>query len=90
MEERSFAFKVSLLEFEYLKRVISDQSLVCRFNSVVSAPGRKVTILLSRNEAATLRNQLIDRLPEVGFDRNDCPNEEGLLLEDLIDRLFLR
>jgi hypothetical protein len=45
-------------------------------------------ITLEQSDAATLSDYFSDRLPKVGFDANYQPNEEGELIEGLIDALF--
>ncbi|HEY9897801.1 MAG TPA: hypothetical protein V6D00_01350 [Pantanalinema sp.] len=45
-------------------------------------------VRLGDNEASELRELCQDRLLIVGFDEDYDPNEEGLRLEGLIDKLF--
>jgi hypothetical protein len=44
---------------------------------------------LDRTSADVLRDYFSDRLAIVGFDASYEPNDEGVLLESLIDSLFL-
>ena len=46
-------------------------------------------IALDRSDAAMLSDYFIDRLAQVGFDASYEPNDEGAMLESLIDALFL-
>lgn len=74
----------------YLKQLASrDSSLadLLRFPNVV--PGRKGIIRLSGAEAERLRDCLATQLATVGFDENYSPNEQGQMLEDLIDRFYI-
>lgn len=45
------------------------------------------SIPLSNEQREELREAIADELLETGLDKNDEPNEKGLLLEKLIDRL---
>ena len=45
---------------------------------------------LSREECEQLRDHLTTRLAQIGFDRNYVPNEQGILLEAIVDRLYLQ
>jgi hypothetical protein len=44
---------------------------------------------LDRTDAAVLSDYFTDRLAQVGFDASYEPNDEGTMLESLIDVLFL-
>jgi hypothetical protein len=46
-------------------------------------------IALDRSDAAMLSDYFTDRLAQVGFDASYEPNDEGAMLESLIDALFL-
>jgi hypothetical protein len=90
MQERH-EFQLSAAEFKYLKELTSrDESVAYLLGSKEGTDGRKVTIRLSRAEAEQLRDHLTTRLAAVGFDESYLPNEEGRMLEELIDRFFLR
>jgi hypothetical protein len=65
--EEIHEFKLSIGELEYLKQVVSDESLANLLKSVEARPPRKVTLRLSRAKADRLRECLMDRLPKVGF-----------------------
>lgn len=83
-------FQVSAEELEYLKQLASlDESLAGLLRSKEGAPGRRMTIRLSRAEAERLSNCLTEQLAMVGFDENYSLNEQGRILEDLIDRFYL-
>jgi hypothetical protein len=83
-------FTMSAKESEYLKQLASrDESLAGLLRFQEGAHGR-VTIRLSPAEAKQLRECLMAQMDVVGFDENYFPNEEGQMLEELIDRFFLR
>jgi hypothetical protein len=87
--ERQHDFRVSREELEYLKQLASrDESLtgVLRFQE--DAHGRWATVRLSRAEAEQIRDYLTTQLAAVGFDKNYSPNEQGQMLEKLIDIFY--
>jgi hypothetical protein len=91
MMERDFEFHVSAEELAYIEQLASgDESLAGLLRSKERAHGRKVTIRLGHAEAEQLRDYLTKQLAAVGFDRNYSPNEQGRMLENLIDRFHLR
>ncbi len=45
---------------------------------------------IDENEATRLRDECSHLLMRVGFGANDEPTEQGLLIEDLIDKLFVQ
>ncbi len=90
MEEKH-EFQLSPKEFECLKQFVSrDESLAAMLSSQKDVHGRKVTIRLRCAEAEQLRGYLTTHLAAVGFDENYSPNEQGRMLEELIDRFYLR
>jgi hypothetical protein len=89
MEERH-EFRLSEAELEYLQQLVSlDESLIALLGLREGAPGRKATIQLSLAEAERLRDVLTTQLAKVGFDENYSPNEQGQMLEKLIDRFYV-
>lgn len=50
--------------------------------------GVKYIITLGRADAEELRGHLTELLAKIGFDSNYSPNEQGQILEELIDRLY--
>jgi hypothetical protein len=90
MMEESHEFQVSAKEFDYLKQLVSrDESLAGLLRSQKGAHGCRVTIRLSRAEAEQLRDYLTTQLATAGFDKNYSPNEQGQMLEELIDRFYV-
>ena len=90
MNKETAEFQVSADELEYLKQLVSrDESLAGLLTIQEGARGRRVTIRLSRGEAEQLRDSLTTQLAAVGFDKNYYPNEQGQMLEELIDRFYV-
>jgi hypothetical protein len=88
--EETDEFQVSAEELEYLEQLASrNDALAGLFRFQEGAPGRRVTIRLSRAEAEQLRDSLTTQLAAVGFDKNYSPNEQGKMLEELIDRFYV-
>jgi hypothetical protein len=84
-------FQVSADELKYLKKLASDDESIARllrFEGIQR--DRSVAIHLDRDEAERLRGYLTELLAAVGFDQNYSPNEQGQVLERLIDRFYLR
>ncbi len=76
-------------QMEYLASLIAADS---SFSELVRShpnmqPGH-AGINLDRTDAEVLSHHLVERLARVGFDLSYEPNEEGVLLESLIDALF--
>lgn len=89
MMEKSHEFQIAGEELEYLRQVVSrDESLASLFRFQEGTPARKVTIRLSPAEAEQIRDYLTTQLAAVGFDESYSPNEQGKMLEDLIDRFY--
>lgn len=90
MIERTREFRVSVLELEYLERLLShEQSLAGALRFQEGTPDRKPTVLLTRAGAEQLREYLTRALAAIGFDEDYSPNENGKMLEDLIDRFHV-
>lgn len=89
MEDRH-EFRVSEAELKYLKQlVLHDETLTNLIRFPEGAPDRKATIQLSLIEAERLRELLTIQLASVGFDENYSPNQEGQMVEKLIDRFYV-
>lgn len=83
-------FVLSAKEFEFLKQLAScDKSLADLLSSHACAHDRRMVIRLDRVEVEKLRDYLTTKLAEVGFDENYSPNEQGAMLERLIDKFYL-
>ena len=74
----------------YLRRLIATEPSFAEL--VCSHPDIRLEhddIALDRTNAELLSDYFSDRLAMVGFDASYEPNDEGVLLESLIDSLFL-
>lgn len=91
MTETKHDFQLTFHEADYLNRLAAhDESLAKLYKSQETAPGSGVKISLTRAEAENLRGFLTTQLAAVGFDENYSPNEQGRMLEKLIDKFYLR
>jgi hypothetical protein len=90
MENENHEFRMSARETAYLKQlVMRDKSLTAllRFQK---GPHGHVILQLGPAEAAKVRDYLGTQLAMFGFDQNYSPNEQGQMLEALIDKFFIR
>jgi hypothetical protein len=74
----------------YLTDLIASDSLFAEL--IRSHPNIRLGddgIALDRTDAERISDYFSDRLAKVGFDASYEPNDEGVLLESLIDKLFL-
>lgn len=90
MTEDKRDFQLSVDEFDFLSRAAAhEESLASLLKCEEDAAGRSVTIMLSRTEAEALRDSLTTLLATIGFDKDYSPNEQGRILERLIDRFYV-
>jgi hypothetical protein len=83
-------FRVSAQELGLLRKVLSrDPELISRLSVTAEPTVRGATIRLSRAEAEQVRDHLTTELAASGFDQHYSPNEEGRMLEELIDRFYI-
>jgi hypothetical protein len=83
-------FCLSVEEAEYLSNLMSEDALFAglfRSHPGIRVSGR--TVIVDRAHAEVLREHFTERLARVGFDADYKPNKEGVILEKLIDTLFL-
>jgi hypothetical protein len=91
MTETLHDFQLSSQEADYLNGLAAhDESLARQLKSQQQVAGGRVELHLSRAEAERLRDSLTVKLAAIGFDENYSPNEQGRVLEKLIDRFYLR
>ena len=91
MHEESHEFQVSAREVEYLRQLAShDESLADLLGWSGNQDNHSTTIRLERAETERLRTYLTVQLATVGFDDSYSLNEEGEMLENLIDRFYIR
>lgn len=89
MEEKH-CFSLSADEWQYLQRLTArDEMLASWLGPWANTHSERHSITLSRAEADTLRERLTTQLALIGFDENYEPTEEGRIIEDLIDKLFI-
>jgi hypothetical protein len=90
MAEDNVAFRLPASEFRYLRQLsFADESLTTLIRSQGVTSHDTAVVRLSRVQAERLRDYLTARLAAVGFDENYLPNEQGQMLENLIDRFHL-
>ena len=90
MIEELHEFQLPLGEWEYLHRLASTEDIFFRLLGAELDSGHEsMTVRLDRQGAEKLRELLTTRLAEVGFDENYSANNEGVLLESIIDRFYL-
>ena len=83
-------FRLSVEEAEYVSKLMSEDELfaaLLRGHSDIRVTGR--IVIADRTHAQILRDYFTERLARVGFDADYKPNKEGVILEELIDTLFL-
>jgi hypothetical protein len=89
MNEERREFLVSPEDIQCLRHVAARSEVVAEWiNSRVDANDR--IIRLTPSEAEQLREILTTQMATVGFDADYEPNEQGAVLERLIDRFFVR
>ena len=83
-------FQLSATELNFLNQLAScDESVAGLLGSRGASHSCGATIRLSRADAERLRDLLTTQLAIMGFDENYLPNEQGRILEALIDRFYL-
>jgi hypothetical protein len=91
MNKEKCEFRLSVAEMEYLRQVVSNDSpLGALLDYQPGNVGGKLTLRLDRDEAEKLRSRLTEQLAAVGFDKDYSPTGQGKMLENLIDRFYLR
>lgn len=78
--------KLSMNEWDALAAIIAEHAPHCLVQSLERQAGGRLE--LSNESADEIRNLCEDKLLAIGFDANYEPNQQGLLLESLIDKLF--
>jgi len=83
-------FRLRIEEVEYLSSLVSEDNLFIELlRSHPEIRPDLETLALEQSEAELLREYFTERLARVGFDAGYKPNEEGVMLEKLIDTLYL-
>jgi hypothetical protein len=84
-------FRLSAEEFKYVTELLSRdelRDLLPRIHEIV--PSGNISIRLNRVEAERVRDYLTTELAATGFDEEYRPNRQGKVLEELIDRFYVR
>ena len=83
-------FRLSDEEANYILTLVSKDS---SFRTLLSNHSEfyinEKVLTLDHDKSELLRDYFTDRLAKIGFDENYKPNEEGMMLERLTDKLFL-
>lgn len=76
-------------EFDYIVNAtfISDE-IKSIINKNITSEGKCLKISIAEDLAEEIRDKCGDQLQLVGFDKDYNPNEEGEILESLIDKLY--
>ncbi len=76
-------------EYSYLCLAnILPAGLLDRIHNYCHLEGDKYGIIVSEDEAEIIRDICLDRLDITGFDENYEPNQNGVILESLIDKFY--
>jgi hypothetical protein len=87
MSDARSRFELSSDEVAFLRRLASREPSLERFLSQFrSGSDSKYIVDFERFESEQLRGQLTELLAKVGFNSDYSPNNQGQLLEELIDR----
>jgi hypothetical protein len=90
MTQQRHSFFLASEESAYLKRLASDQPAFMELLKNAGCEGQGLESLsLTTQEAETLREYFTERLAQVGFDTEYKLTHEGIMLERLIDELFV-
>mgnify|MGYP001480328708 CR=1 FL=1 len=90
MTEAKHDFQLSTDEADYLFRLAAHDESLARLLEPASEPDdRAVKVRLTHAETEYVRDRLTVKLAAVGFDEDYSPNEQGRVLEKLIDKFFL-
>jgi hypothetical protein len=90
MEEARREFHLSKIEWACVTQVASGDELLSNlFKEKPTMSGAKAIVRLDRKTSERLRDLLSEHLAKVGFDRDYVPNDQGRLLEGLIDKFYV-
>lgn len=88
MKDDSITIRLSEDEFAFLEEArAKDSGLAAVFELGHSQDHRSIHV--SPKNVEDIRDFLTRELAVTGFDQDYAPNEQGLLIENLIDKLFL-
>lgn len=90
MTERIEEFRLSPEEFSYVKDLLSRDELREFLPKIQEMlPSGDISLRLNRTEAERVRDHLTTQLAAVGFDEEYRPNQQGRMIEELIDRFYV-
>lgn len=88
--EQLTTVRLTARQAAYLSDLLAtDTSFATLFRASGSIRFERDAIVLDRTGARKLADSLTERLAERGFDARYEPNEEGTVLESLIDAIFV-
>jgi uncharacterized protein YdcH (DUF465 family) len=82
-------FSLSFEEFNCLSKVVEHDELADMLTHAEKSCDQTWKIALTQIQAQRLRDILTEALAKVGFSKDYLPNETGIVLEQLIDKLFV-
>lgn len=83
-------FSLSVREVNYLKHLAHRDDTIARLLRFQTDDRGRATIRLSCDAVEQVRDRLGTLLMMYGFNKDDSPNEDGLMIEALIDKFFVR
>lgn len=83
-------FSLLAREINYLEQLARRDGTIARLLRFQTGERGRTTIRLAREEAEELRDHLGTQLIMYGFAEDYSPNEEGEMIELLIDKFFIR
>ena len=83
-------FSLSVREVNYLKDIARRDDVIAKLLRFQTDNRGRTTIRLAREDAEGLRDQLGTQLIMYGFAEDYSPNEDGEMIEALIDKFFIR
>ena len=90
MTDQKHEFRLKADEWKYLTQLAScDEKLTALLALAEGVRGPRAIIRLSRVDSERLREFLTTQLATVGFDENYSPNEQGEMLEELIEKFYV-
>ena len=82
--------KLSITQFSYLKDYLNKDEKNLKFKFSEGRNGKSKFIEINKDTANEIRDLASEELQKSGFDENYELNEEGKVLESLIDIFFVK
>lgn len=90
MSEKASTVRLQGSEATYLESLIHDSPVLAPIVTLKQRPNSEARdAIVKTNQVETLREFFTLRLAEIGFNADYAPNEDGKMLETLIDRFFI-